>query len=344
MRFHTLLIMILGLFSLLTACGGGDDKVCDPGETQRCHCPDGEDGSQVCSDDGTKWKSCQGCEDDDDQSTDGDDDQTTDGDDDQSTDGDGDQTTDGDNDPTTDGDNDPTTDGDDDQATDGDDDQATDGDEESDTDGDLDEDTQDVAESEAEAEVEEEEEPLPTGRCSASNVICTANDDCSPAQVTLQGFCIVRDDNAGYSCGFESYDGTGSTVTCEGQTVGHCEDDIDCMLGTTCGYYGSNWCEGNTADGICRNYTIPGADPCTNDNLCQIEVDNVCVICGNGQVDSAQEECDDSNTDDNDGCSSTCRFEGECRDNSNYPTDHECATDNDCIDGCYDSPCTCHFD
>jgi len=38
-------------------CSGGE-RVCDPGDTKTCVCPNGESGSQTCSYDGERWGGC----------------------------------------------------------------------------------------------------------------------------------------------------------------------------------------------------------------------------------------------------------------------------------------------
>ncbi len=98
-------VLMIGAQLVLLAWIGGCAKViCEPGETQACHCPGGDlVGVQVCDDDGKGWGNC-ACPDgddddaaDDDDATSGDDDAT--GDDDDAT-GDDDDAT-GDDDDTT---------------------------------------------------------------------------------------------------------------------------------------------------------------------------------------------------------------------------------------------------
>jgi hypothetical protein len=115
-----------------------EEGVCEPGATQACVCPDGDDGSQSCASDGSGWEECVCVGDDDDDATPGDDDDATPGDDDDATPGDDDDATPGDDDDATPGDDDDATPGDDDDATPGDDDDATPGDDDDATPGDDD--------------------------------------------------------------------------------------------------------------------------------------------------------------------------------------------------------------
>jgi hypothetical protein len=168
------------------------------------------------------------------------------------------------------------------------------------------------------------------GFCSATGDPCAVNGDCPTTEVT--GFCIVRDDAAGnWVCGYDTRFDTGSTVTCEGQTVGHCEFVGDCPGDPDmyCGYFGESWC-GATSDGICT--ISKGPDECVDDSECSFTPENTCVTCGDGVKHDPLEECDDGGTVDGDGCSAECRFEGVCRQNNMY-MGCGCATADDCI-GC----------
>ncbi len=106
MRMSSLIVTVLfGVGFLLTGCPSGDDdddtsgSICDPGVTQQCLCPGGDEGVQVCEDDGSAWGTCDcGSGDDDDDNDTGDDDT---GDDDTGDDDTGDDDTGDDDDDTT---------------------------------------------------------------------------------------------------------------------------------------------------------------------------------------------------------------------------------------------------
>ena len=73
--------IVLGLFAL-----GCSDRVCDPGKSESCACPSGDDGAQVCLEDGSGWGACEcAAADDDDDSGAADDDDATPADDDDAT-------------------------------------------------------------------------------------------------------------------------------------------------------------------------------------------------------------------------------------------------------------------
>ena len=60
------LIILLAGFG----CNGKSSYICEPGETQECFCPSGENGAQVCREDRTGWEDCE-CEEPSDAGTDG---------------------------------------------------------------------------------------------------------------------------------------------------------------------------------------------------------------------------------------------------------------------------------
>ena len=223
------------------------------------------------------------------------------------------------------------TDGDDDIVADGDD--TLDADPEPEPDPDSIEEAEPEPEPEPEVEPEPESEPVPQGTCAFTGEVCTTQDDCP--QDTLQGFIITRDDYPSEACAFEARFETAITNTCEGRTYYGCETEYDCPDGMHCGSYASNWCEGNNAYGTCS---------CSNCDPCQLSTPNVCVICGNGTLDSDLEECEDGNARSGDGCSEVCRFEGRCWNAMDTDINVRCATDSDCdVSQCNASPCECRL-
>lgn len=56
-RQHALGAVAFSIIVGLTACLQPADRVCEPGENQRCVCPGGE-GVQTCEDDGEEWTAC----------------------------------------------------------------------------------------------------------------------------------------------------------------------------------------------------------------------------------------------------------------------------------------------
>jgi cysteine-rich repeat protein len=184
------------------------------------------------------------------------------------------------------------------------------------------------------------------GRCSADFGSCSSDADC--VQAPLQGFCITRDDAAATQCVFSTRRDTGVTNSCEGVTYGQCQTDEDCPTGLDCGAFGATWC-GADAPGTCSTSI---AFQCTTDADCAFDRRNVCQLCGDGVVQRSEtdctdrgcqgEHCDDGNNAPGDGCSSECRFEGECT-VFGIPVLTGCATDADCAASppCTDNPCTC---
>jgi cysteine-rich repeat protein len=77
-----------------------------------------------------------------------------------------------------------------------------------------------------------------------------------------------------------------------------------------------------------RSYWL-GVGTCPDDFTCEITGPQTCVICGNGEVDSMQEECDDGDTEGGDGCSSQCKYERHCM-NQYGETSCGCITLPDC--------------
>jgi hypothetical protein len=57
-NWRVILVSIV-LVALSQSCTQPSERVCVPGEVQRCPCPAGlDDGTQACSDEGTRWKAC----------------------------------------------------------------------------------------------------------------------------------------------------------------------------------------------------------------------------------------------------------------------------------------------
>jgi cysteine-rich repeat protein len=197
-------------------------------------------------------------------------------------------------------------------------------------------------------EQEEEEESGPRGTCSATGVPCDEQVPCASATAEIQGFCSASSAGGNYTCLYQTRLDRPTTYTCGDTTLNHCDSNFDCPTNIGCGGLGSSWCAPGSEEisKVClSNATLNfGSTACTNDSQCTQTLPNVCLICGNGILDTNQEECDDNDADDGDGCSSICRFEGTCY-YQDSPQFQKCAKDEDCDEGtdCMDYGCTCVY-
>jgi cysteine-rich repeat protein len=181
--------------------------------------------------------------------------------------------------------------------------------------------------------------PVGTGLCTATGTPCAGDEDCFDTEIT--GFCI--DGPGALYCGYDTRLDTASTVTCEGQTVGHCETSVDCPAGpdVECRTLSADYCAAD-AEGIC----VVRKTSCATAAECSFTPANTCATCGDGVVVPVAEQCDDGDLNDGDGCSSDCRFERVCKgDISHEVMDCGCATDADCAAGlcayCGMQTCSC---
>ncbi len=151
------------------------------------------------------------------------------------------------------------------------------------------------------------------GPCEDGDLCATDQDQC------VEGICVggdAKDCDDENPCSFDECDAATGECTYDFQD---CNDEVECT---------TDFCD--AATGICVNDAAEGccatAADCGGDTCSPIEcVGNACVAgeptCGNGTLDgSCGETCDDGNTDDGDGCSSTCQVEG-CN------SDEECGSD-----------------
>jgi cysteine-rich repeat protein len=175
----------------------------------------------------------------------------------------------------------------------------------------------------------------PPGFCSMTGAPCAASADCPEA--TIEGFCIDGVTTY-YTCLYDSLAETSETIDCHGHSLHPCLSTSDCPVGPECSFNAEAWCSPATGF-LCG---LPEDVPvCPGDPACDVTGSQVCVICGNGTVDSTQEECDDGNTADGDGCSSRCRYEWHCWTSMHLETDCGCMTADDCSSclDCYMSWC-----
>ncbi|KRX07488.1 Insulin-like growth factor binding protein, N-terminal [Pseudocohnilembus persalinus] len=176
-----------------------------------------------------------------------------------------------------------------------------------------------------------------TGPSSSECVLCSS----SPTQL------YFHSDNLCYSTCPDGYYGDSGTLNCEACTTGcyTCTDSSTCtecipgyyLSGSSClltcpsGYYDNpdpyNSCD--PCDTICNTCDYTAPLECTSCNAGYFLYNNYCYqcndltgfvndpadstncieICGDGLVVSTQFECDDGNTENGDGCSSTCTIE-----------------------------------
>ena len=210
-----------------------------------------------------------------------------------------------------------------------------------DTDGDID--------SEIDTDIDGDAETTQSaGLCSLSGDPCEADDDCQEAYV--DGWCLERTGGGIWSCLYDTRRTTGSGVSCAGRTVGQCGSDYDCPAGTECITYDASWC-GATAYGVCTHTSLLEEGlACNEDTQCKLTGENICIVCGDGEIDTTQEQCDDLNAVAGDGCSSICRYEGLCLDSYLDSTYLGCSKSEDCAqydpecNRMYDGPCTCVFE
>ena len=338
-KFLFIVFVAMSAFIIFTACGGGDssddgstdgdnvsdgddsaEPVCEAGKVIECPCAGGGQGVQTCAEDGSKWGECAGCS-------------AVDGDE-----GDGD-VADGD---APDGD---MTDGD---ASDGD---VSDGDlSDGDTvDGDVTDGDAEEVEAEAEAEVEIEAETELSGRCSASGEPCSEDVPCAASSYEVHGFCSASAGSSYYTCLYPPRRESAEEYPCGDVTLQHCESNFDCPYSIGCGGLGAGWCASGSeaVEKVCLSGATLnlGLTPCEEDIQCTQTLSNICVICGNLNIDSNQEECDDGNKGSGDGCSETCQNEGTCYDGESEIAFSSCSKDEDCLSemDCEYGDCTCVY-
>ncbi|MFA6428387.1 MAG: DUF4215 domain-containing protein [Candidatus Buchananbacteria bacterium] len=93
---------------------------------------------------------------------------------------------------------------------------------------------------------------------------------------------------------------------------------------------GSKTCDADGNWGSCIQTIYPTSEVCSDnlDNDCDGVVNNGCPVCGNGNIETG-EQCDDANTQNGDGCSSTCQTEQTAPVCGNYTIE----TGEQCDDG-----------
>jgi cysteine-rich repeat protein len=163
------------------------------------------------------------------------------------------------------------------------------------------------------------------GNCSLDGAPCALDADCP--ETTVEGFCIF--DGYNHSCAYDSRVETPESATCSGHPVRVCRSLFDCPENSpmmVCAAPDSSSC-GAEISGLC--FESAGAGSCPADITCELTGAQTCVICGNDEIDSTQEECDDGNAADGDGCSSQCQYERHCV-NQYGETECGCITLEDC--------------
>jgi MYXO-CTERM domain-containing protein len=137
------------------------------------------------------------------------------------------------------------------------------------------------------------------GECVSPGDPCPPGEFCDEEQdhCNLCGDGVVSAAD-GEACDDGVLNGTttcGCDASCQyPDTSTSCEDGAFCN--------GEERCDG---EGGCS----PGTDPCTGDATCDEDLD-LCNLCGDAIISSALgEECDDGNTDENDGCDADCLVE-----------------------------------
>lgn len=155
--------------------------------------------------------------------------------------------------------------------------------------------------------------------CNDSN--CNANSQCSSSTWSHEICNNNQDDDSDGKADCSDTDCNGQTgsgwVICQPNGETNCSDwkdndvdwkadcsDSNCSTSSACQtWWGNSWAE------ICNNWIDDDTDwaadcfdvDCANNSLCL-------NVCWNGIV-NTQEDCDDSNTSNNDGCNSSCKFE-----------------------------------
>ncbi|MEE8409773.1 MAG: DUF4215 domain-containing protein, partial [Myxococcota bacterium] len=172
------------------------------------------------------------------------------------------------------------------------------------------------------------------GRDEPSGTACgdPTDDDCkNPDTCDSSGVCQDRDEPAGTPCGDPTVTDCDVSDTCD--IGGDCQANL-ASAGTACGDATSDECTSPDAcddTGACLAKHATDGTACTDDGvfctgaetcssgactsqgnpcnpaseLCIEAIDACKSTCGNGALDGA-EECDDNNTTDGDGCSSSC--------------------------------------
>ncbi len=184
-----------------------------------------------------------------------------------------------------------------------------------------------------------------SGVCDPTSDVCEPANTCGNGR--LEGLESCDDGNA--------VGGDGCSATCRRENGQPCDDDDQCQSGvcdeTSMTCEPANACGNNTLEGseACDDGNTVGGDgcsatclretgePCTDDDQCEGVCDETTMtcepanVCGNG-VTEGVEACDDGNTTNGDGCSSTCRRENG----------QPCTDDNQCQSGvCDDTSMTC---
>lgn len=165
---------------------------------------------------------------------------------------------------------------------------------------------------------------VPTDTPEPTGVDCTGKadgEDCGDGNICLAAVCSPSKCGDGFvnaAAGEQCEDGndtagdgcTACRFDCSTDT--DCDDKNDCTTDTCAKTDGKGTCSHAlaTAGAACKQ--ADGADGICKESTC------VAAGCGNG-VKDAGEECDDGNTDDNDGCTAACKL--------------TCKSDADCDDG-----------
>ncbi|MFC1691547.1 hypothetical protein ACFL0W_05195, partial [Nanoarchaeota archaeon] len=135
----------------------------------------------------------------------------------------------------------------------------------------------------------------PRTGCSATcQYVSVPGPNCEEGQeICFDGTCSL---NCGYTDTSVNCDGNGVCDNGEGCSCNDCDTEQDsCASGLLCSVIAGACCD------------LMGDDYCDPYLGC-FNVDPDCGICGDGDVNYG-EECDDGNTDDGDGCSSSCQFQ-----------------------------------
>jgi cysteine-rich repeat protein len=315
--FWTGVAMILAAPMTHSCSNGGGERICDPGSTQTCVCGGGTPGGQVCSDDGTRWGDCNCAAPD----------ATTDPDANADPGGDADVTVEVDAEDLAGCETSCGTAG----AT------SCDGNDmlscQTGDDGCM---TWTVIQHCSDTGLVCQEDGGTAGcheapgNCSLSGAPCAEDADCP--ETMIEGFCLDYS-SVSYVCVYDAWLEMPETETCGGHLMHTCYSVGDCPGLTEMSCYEIEAACGVAEHSFCY-WSYNGQ--CTSSTSCDITGAQTCVICGNNEIDSPQEECDDGNTADGDGCSSRCQYERHCKQMVGGDTGCGCMTLDDCHELCPD--------